>query len=330
MLTAYVCAQTRLQSVDPSTHMPAADIIWFDLESGTPEELAFVAKLTGLSLPAHEDLTEIENSARLSANGGVLTLSMPIVTRTPDGLHSSACGFVLAPDRLVTLRFAPSMVFDSFAEQNHETGENGSRSASVFAGLLETIVDRQADVLEKLRMELDELSHQVFHHRFGNPKDPGSLTRRNAERDLQAILVTLGRDYDIISFLRDGQLGVARIAAYVEGTAEWLPKPVVARLGSVQKDMTSLNEFSTHLTDKVQFLLDATLGLINIAQNGLIKVLTIVSIVGIPPTLIAGIYGMNFVNIPELHWRFGYAYAWVVMILSAIMPLAFFRAKRWL
>ena len=105
---------------------------------------------------------------------------------------------------------------------------------------------------------------------------------------------------------------------------------MIGRLKSVHKDVSSLNEFSTHLTDKVQFLLDATLGLINIAQNSLIKVLTIVSIVGIPPTLIAGIYGMNFKDIPELSWSFGYAYAWAVMILSAVLPLLWFRKKGWL
>jgi magnesium transporter len=142
--------------------------------------------------------------------------------------------------------------------------------------------------------------------------------------------VTLGRAYDTLSFLRDSQLGIARIAPYVTATAEWLPKSVNARLESLHKDITSLNEFSTHLTDKVQFLLDATLGLISIAQNSLIKVLTIVSIVGIPPTLIAGIYGMNFHDMPELSWRFGYPYAWAVMILSAVLPLVLFRMKGWL
>jgi magnesium transporter len=331
MLRAYICKNGRLAGVDPrSEAAEAGPAIWFDMEMPAPEDYAYVTRATGLALPSHEDLTEIENSARLSANGAVLTLSMPIVTRTPDGLQSSACGFVLAPDRLVTLRFAPSLLFDNFPAQPHETGEPGAHSAYIFVGIMESIVDRQADVLEKLRLELDELSHQVFHHRFGNKADPNSLQRRNAEADLQAILVTLGRDYDTISFLRDSQLGVARIAPYVEGTADWLPKSVAARLHSVQQDISSLNEFSTHLTDKVQFLLDATLGLINIAQNGLIKILTIVSIVGIPPTLIAGIYGMNFKDIPELSWTYGYPYAWVLMILSAVMPLLWFRLKGWL
>ena len=329
MLKAFKCVNGRMAAID--THTQAATANWFDLLHPSPEEYAFVTRETGLSLPSHADLTEIENSSRLSAEGQVLTLSLPIVTRTDDGLQSSVCGFVLAPDRMITLRFAPSLIFDCFPGQPHETGTPGEpHSAFIFAGLLEAIVDRQADVLEKLRAELDELSHQVFHHRFGGKKEESTMRRRNAEADLQAILVTLGRDYDTISFLRDSQLGVARIAPYAEAAAPWLPKSVSVRLESIHKDISSLNEFSTHLTDKVQFLLDATLGLINIAQNSLIKVLTIVSIVGIPPTLIAGIYGMNFVNIPELHWTYGYVYAWTVMLLSSVLPLAWFRKKGWL
>ncbi len=330
MLKAYECTNGKLVALaDPATDIH--DAVWFDLQNPTLEDYAIVARKTKRLLPSQGDLTEIENSARLSADGPVLTLSMPIVTRVGDALQSSACGFVLAPEQLISIRFAPSQIFENFAAQPHETGAKGEpRSAFIFAGLLEAIVDRQADILEQLRQELDQLSHKIFHHRFGAKNQESAMRRRNAEVELQAILVTLGRNYDIISFVRDSQLGVARIVPYATATADWLPKSVVGRLESVQKDTSSLNEFSTHLTDKVQFLLDATLGLINIAQNSLIKVLTIVSIVGIPPTLIAGIYGMNFKDIPELSWKYGYGYAWAFMILSAVLPLAWFRRKGWL
>jgi len=326
LLKAYSCDHTHFVL----TPHDAGNVVWYDLISPTDEERAAVERETGLALPSQADLDEIENSSRLSSDGPVLTMSMPIVTKTVEGLQSSVCGFVLAPDRLVTLRFSPSLAVDHFVETPHETGEQGgAASAFIFAGFLEAVVDRQADALERLRNELDGMSHQVFHHRFAKAEE-SSAKRRNQESDLQAILVTLGRAYDSISFLRDSQLGVARIAPYVQATADWLPKSVVTRLESVHKDISSLNEFSTHLTDKVQFLLDATLGLISISQNSLIKVLTIVSIVGIPPTLIAGIYGMNFKNMPELSWTYGYPYAWALMIATAILPLILFRIKGWL
>jgi magnesium transporter len=320
MLKAYACRNGRLQRLAPEV---AADALWFDLEKPDPEDYAFVTRVTGLVLPQYADLQEIESSSRLAAENEILTLSMPIVTRANGMMEANVCGFVISPRYLVTLRFALSVLFNQFSTS--APPENTPGSAHIFAGLLEGIVDRQADSLEKLREELDHLSHKVFHHRLGS-----RAPTRNTERELQAILVTLGRDYDAISYLRDSQLGVARIAPYAIAAAEWMQKPVRDRLKSVQKDVSSLNEFSTHLTDKVQFLLDSTLGLINIAQNSLIKVLTIVSIMGIPPTLIAGIYGMNFHNMPELSWKFGYEYAWAIMILSAVAPLVWFRKKGWI
>jgi magnesium transporter len=318
MLNIFAWDNGKLACLAPED---AARATWFDMENGTPEEVAFVTRHTGLALPGHADLTEIETSSRLAADGPVLTMSMPIVTRTNDGLQAGVCGFVLSPDTLVTLRFTSSIVFQQFASQPHAIAE--PVPAFIFVSLLEAIVDRQADALEALRAELDHLSHKIFHHRMAGKA-------RATELELQAIMITLGRSYDTISFLRDSQLGVARIAPYAATATDWFPKAARHRLESVQKDVSSLNEYSTHLTDKVQFLQDSTLGLINIAQNALIKVLTIVSIAGIPPTLIAGIYGMNFHDIPELNWTYGYPYAWALMIFSAVAPLIWFRKKGWL
>ena len=318
MLKIFAWDNGKLACLEPEQ---AANAAWFDMENGTPEEVAFVTRHTGLPLPGHADLTEIETSSRLATDGPVLTMSMPIVTRNSDGLQAGVCGFVLSPDALVTLRFTPSAVFQQFPSQPHAIAE--PVPAFIFVSLLEAIVDRQADALEALRTELDHLSHKIFHHRMAGKA-------RATELELQAIMITLGRSYDTISFLRDSQLGVARIAPYAATATSWFPKAARHRLESVQKDVSSLNEYSTHLTDKVQFLQDSTLGLINIAQNALIKVLTIVSIAGIPPTLIAGIYGMNFHDIPELNWTYGYGYAWALMIFSAVAPLLWFRKKGWL
>jgi magnesium transporter len=339
MLKAYTCGDRRLLEIDiHAAPRQVPNTVWFDLLNPTPEELAYVVRETGLSLPEESDIVEIENSSRLSSEGEVITVTMPIVTRPPEGLRSSSCAFVLAPGRLVTIRFAQSLVFDKFPEQPHDVGADGvtcsngetPHGAFLFVGLLEAIVDKQADALEAIRTELDTLSRKVFRR---EPQARGGRkgTRApNEEAILQANLVTLGIAHDEISILRDSQLGIDRIAPYLWGTADWLPAQVIQRLKSVHADVHSLNDFNTHLTDKVQFLLDATLGLINIAQSSLMKVFTIVSLVGIPPTLIAGIYGMNFKIIPELSWTYGYLYAWVLMIMSAVLPLLWFRAKSWI
>jgi len=331
MLRAYKCGDGRLVEIDVKTHAAdAPHAVWFDLLLPMPEEFAFVVRETSLSLPEESDIVEIETSSRLSVDGDVLTVTMPIVTRTPNGLRASACGFVLAPNRLVTIRFATGPVFDNFPTQPHEVGKSDSAHAAfIFVGLLESIVDKHADALENLRSELDALSHRVFHNGHGKVVSKGGR-KPNEEMELRALLTTLGQAYDTLSFLRDSQLGIGRIAPYVSTSAAWLPKPVDKRLKTLYTDITSLNEFSTHLSDKVQFLLDATLGLINIAQSTLMKVFTVVAVIGIPPTLMAGVYGMNFTNMPELHWEYGYAYGWAVIILSGLMPLLWFRRRGWL
>lgn len=331
MIRAYRCADNRLVAAEISAIPPGAPgFAWFDLISPSPAEFAFVTRETGLSLPEQADIVEIENSSRLSTDGDVITVTMPLATRAHDRVESSSCAFVLSPDRLVTIRFVDSLVFDKFPGQPHDTGTpHDARAAYLMVGLLEAMVDRQADVLEELRAELDAFSHKVFRR-----ERPGRLQNGkrapSEEMALRAMLITLGVVHEAISFLRDSQLGVARIAPYLTTAAPWLPKAVEKRLTTLTTDINSLNEFSVHLSDKVQFLLDATLGLINIAQSTLMKVFTIVSVIGIPPTLIAGIYGMNFHNIPELSWSYGYEYAWVVMILSAVLPLAWFRYKNWI
>ena len=330
LLKVYRCGDKRLEEIDVhAAGKSVPNAVWFDLINPQPEDFAYVVRETGLALPEKEDIVEIESSSRLMVDGDVLTMSMPIVARDAEGVHGGSAAFVLAPDRLVTIRFAPSVVFDQFPGRPHETGEaDTAQSAFIFVGLLEAIVDRQADALETLRTELDALSHRVF-RRNGGAMEKGRR-KPNEEAELGGMLSTIGVAYDSISWLRESQLGIDRIAPYVWTTATWLPDKTKKRMKTLHADVHSLNEFSTHLTDKVQFLLDATLGLINIAQSTLMKVFTIVSVVGIPPTLIAGIYGMNFHDIPELSWTYGYAYAWAFMILSAVVPLLWFRAKSWI
>jgi magnesium transporter len=113
-------------------------------------------------------------------------------------------------------------------------------------------------------------------------------------------------------------------------TAEWLPKALAPRLVTLRQDIASVSDFDTHLNDKLQFMLDATLGFINIAQNNVMKVMAIASVVGIPPVLIAGVYGMNFKNIPEYDWAYGYVWGWGLIVLTTIIPLAVFRWRKWI
>ena len=333
MIHAYSCQDGRLTKIEPETARTRLDdAVWVDLEHPSSEEIAFIEQQTGLDIPVEADLAEIESSSRLSAEPGpegqVLTLSMPLVRRRPDAREAAVLGVVLAPSRLVTVRFAPSLAFQAFLAKPHDPAK--PRSADILIGLLEAIVDRQADALEEMRAELNRLSDRIFHVQLDPKGRRAGAKRREQESELREMVTTLGRLYDSLSMVRDSQLGIGRAVPYVTAVANWMPKPMTARLKVIARDVASLNEFITHLSDKVQFVLDATLGLINIAQNDLMKVLTIVSVIGIPPTVIVGIYGMNFVNMPELHWHFGYYYALSLLAVTAVVPLAWFRRKGWL
>jgi magnesium transporter len=325
MLNVFTCEDGRPKRLsDPHDQAALRDAVWIDLLSPSAEETARVADATGLTVPTEADVSEIESSSRLASRNGALYLSLPLVSLADDP-RSVAAGFVLSPDRLLTIRFAPSRVFDSFAE-HLPRGETESRhGAHILVGLLEAIVDRQADALEQVRADLDTISHRIF--RMGVEEASG---RKKEDALLRRTLGTLGQIGDLISHVRETQVGAARIVPYVEATAaDWLPKELAPRLATLRGDIASVSDFDTHLNDKLQFLLDATLGFINIGQNSVMKVLTVVSIVGIPPTLIAGIYGMNFKNMPEYDWAWGYPYGLAVIVASAILPLLVLRWKGW-
>ncbi len=305
-----------------------ARAVWIDLESATEAECAQVARATGLRVPDRAEIAEIESSSRLATQNGVLFLSTPMVSRGADGQVSIApVGFVLAKDRLLTIRFAPSAVFDRFADAwrcDHVT--DTARGVQPFLGLLEALVDRLADVLEQMGTETDALSVALF---SGAGTSRASSRRRDAF--LQATLADIGVRGARISQLRDGLLGIGRIVGYVSETAaDWLVQEDARRLSTLAHDVASLNDYDAQLTSKVHFLLDATLGFINIEQNNTIKVLTVVSIVGIPPTFVASLYGMNFHNMPELSWTYGYQYGLAMIALSIAIPLLVFWRRGWL
>jgi magnesium transporter len=191
--------------------------------------------------------------------------------------------------------------------------------------LMEALVDRGADVLERLGSELDKISRSVFR---GDPNKLNHAVR--STKTLRRTLSAIGTIGNRSSQARDVFLGIGRIVPFVSGLRhEWIIPEFEGRLGAVSKDIASLNDYEAHLSSKVQFLLDAVLGFITIEQNDLFKILTIVSVVGIPPTLMAGIYGMNFKFMPELSWPWGYPFGLAIIALSALIPLIWFKWRGW-
>ena len=327
MINAFACDGGHLRRLSETG---AADALgsaaWIDMVSAEPAEIKRVQEATGLRIPTEADVSEIENSSRLAVRDGVLYLSLQLVSKENGGARGVSAGLVLSADRLITVRFAPNTIFDNFAAHAMSGEGRQETSAHILVGLLEAIVDRQADALEVVRNDLDDLSHTVF--AMGTGKAGG---RKQEDAMLRQTLGELGRISDLISHVRDTQTGAARIVPFV-GTmaAAWLPKDLRPRLKTLRQDIASIQDFETHLTNKQQFLLDETLGFISIAQNNVMKVMAVASVVGIPPVLIAGIYGMNFKNMPELEWTYGYAWGWGLIILTTVIPLVVFRVKKWI
>ena len=306
------------------------DAVWIDLLRPGADEIAFVQRTTGLDVPSIEDLSEIESSSRLRNENGALYLSMPLTYRAlSDEPESTPLGLVLTRERLITVRFQDLQSFTHFTGHDLASEADPLTSGAVFAGLMDAIADRLADVLESIAAELDALSHRLFRSPATEPTGRRPPARESA--DLRLILRRVGHSGDLASKIRDSLLGIGRIAPYVAGlAADWLPPEVKPRLDTLRQDVLSLSDYDAHLVNKVQLLLDATLGLINIEQNNIIKVLTIVSVVGIPPTLVASMYGMNFKDMPELDWAWGYPYGLTMIVLSAILPLLWFKLRGWI
>ena len=304
-----------------------ADTVWFDLFDPTPEEVeSRVSKEIGAPLPDRSSLEEIETSSRLRATAEILTLSMPTSIRDENGVgaagarrlrHNAAC-------HLATIRYTHLPSFDD-AARACRAGDAENSSLDAFAGLAEEMVDRLADTLEQVSGKLGGLSEHAFRD---------AAPDRQADRakgGLRDRMRQVGRLGDQTSNIRDALLGLGRIVNFVtQRTTGWSRGAADGtRFASLHDDIASLNDYANQLSEKVQFLLDAMVGMIGIAQNEVFKILTIVSIMGIPPTLIASIYGMNFKIIPELQWRYGYPYALTLIVLSALLPLAWFKWRRW-
>jgi magnesium transporter len=300
---------------------------WIDMVSPSPEEIEAVRAATGLTAPTREALSEIENSSRLRAAPEGLYLSSPLLSGAETATaHLTPVGFILTPERLVTVRFDRLVTFDNVAAELAKTVGAPQSGPAVFANLIEAVVDRAADLLEFAGAEIERLSHRAFKAEHPNKTDGKDAS--NVE--LRATLRRIGQIGGRLSHIRGVLLGIGRICPFAtELGSVHLGPDLVHRLSAARQDVISLDDYEAHLANKLQFLLDAVLGLISAEQNDLFKILTIVSVVGVPPTLAASIWGMNFKHMPELDWPLGYPIALLVIVISTILPVVWFKWKRW-
>lgn len=339
MMCTYGLVGGRLQRL---ATFQAADVLWIDLFDPTREEEKGVEALLGLSVPTRQEMSEIEDSARLYQEGGALVMTAVVINGVAEGRPGRApVTFVLTPTHLVSVRYADPVPFRTFETRCQRRPEAHTTSDRIFVSLLESIVERAADVLEMVQADLNQVSLRLFFppgSQIMEPADGASppkakpgVRRRVDGADLQATLERLGRKNLMISILRESLLSLTRVVPYVRvGADKWVGKAVPAQLKQIDRDLRSLTAYEGQLSSEIVYLHDATLGLINLDQNRVIKVFSIAAVLFLPPTLVGTVYGMNFEAMPELKWAFGYPMALLLMVLSAVGPYWWFKRRGWL
>lgn len=329
MLRIYKSQNSHLVLVDRSAGFTAEETVaWFDLFNPSADETRLVEGHLGIEIPTRDEMQEIELSDRLYQEDGAEFMTITSTAKL-DSDHPAKVPvtFILKGTTLVTVRHADPKPFQLYANRiqkpNGATCETGEL---VMLGLLETMIDRIADALERAGNEVDAISREVFR------KSHASATKKT--RDLQSLIEQIGQKGDLLTTIRESLVSIGRLVAYhvaVEGSSpRKAAKESRQRTKLIQRDATSLGDHALFLSNKINFLLDATLGLINLEQNQIIKIFSVAAVVFLPPTLVASIYGMNFEAMPELAWHLGYPYALGMMVLSALLPYLYFKRRGWL
>ncbi|MDE1991580.1 MAG: magnesium transporter CorA family protein [Rhizobiaceae bacterium] len=325
MITAYCSDCQTLEQPDVSVlaQLPE-NVVWVDLVEPTREEEENIERLLGLDLPTREDMKGIEPSSRLYVEDGSVFLTASLLSRADTNLPMlTDVAFILTGHRLVTIRYARPKSFALFIGALQRIPESRRTGVALLAKLLETIVDRTAEILEQTGSSIDILSVHVFGDRVKKIRRPSNY--------LEEKLKDIAGYHRTVSKVSDSLNSLFRLLTFLHTIPDVQRDREAKELcRNVARDVQSLSEHASFVAGNITFLLDASLGLINIEQNAIIKIFSIASVVFLPPTLIASVYGMNFEFIPELHFAYGYPASLLLMVTSAVLPFFFFRWKGWL
>lgn len=330
MIRVYGLASGAVVELPLAPGLPLPEgAVWIDLLHPDDEERAHVAAVAGIDPPTREEMKEIEVSSRLYAEGPATYMTAPVITRADArDPERGPVTFILTPSLLVTVRFVEPKSIDTFAARIRRQPDLLAGPDDAMLNLLDAIIDRAADVLELIGARLDALGRRVF---VVEPTGSGRRGGAAGPAALMEVMHGIGHAGDLTHKTRDSLAGLDRLLAYLAAVhSARLGKEQKALLKTLARDLRSISEHAASLANQTGFLLNATLGVISIEQNAIIKIFSVAAVVFLPPTLIASIYGMNFEVMPELDWPFGYPLALLTMVVSAVIPLAYFRRKGWL
>jgi len=304
-------------TITPAGLQIGPDVMWIDLINPTREEDAAVEKALGVSVPTREEMQELEASSRVYRENGATYLTADIITRGDEEIPGvEPVTFVLTAGPLVTIRYVEPKPFTLLLEKLEREPGLCVSGPDLFLHLMESVVDRASDILSRTVSRVEAIATHVF----SGGKTVG----------FEKLLGKLGRAQIANARIEQSLAGLSRVFAFVAIDERIDSGEARAHLRSLSRDVESLTAHNQSVAASINFQLSAALGLINIEQSSIIKIFSVAAVAFLPPTLIASIYGMNFDHMPELHWMAGYPLAIAAMVISALLPLLWFKHKGWL
>lgn len=322
MITVFHLERSRIAQTTLEGAIDAlpADTLWVDLYCPTREDERAVEKLMAIEVPTRDEMQEIETSSRLYIEDNALVMTMSVLNKpTSDEPEAASITFILVGKRLLTVRYVDPVPFNQYIQRIKRQPSLAPSGDQALLGLLEQISDNLADILESATSDLEGLSRSIF----------GTKSQTTDATNFKDAINRIGHIGDLATKAKGSLLNLTRLLLFLAAQSD-VSKDAKDRMKSLMQDANSIDEHARFLSAKVSFLLDATMGLINLEQNNIIKMFSVAAVVFLPPTLIASIYGMNFHRLPELDWAYGYPFALLLMLLSAAVPLWFFWRKKWL
>jgi len=319
MLNAFELNNGRLRQIPIENRgdLAATKPIWVDLIAPSELERQWVEEIFGLVLPETDDLTDLEESARFYIeDNGEVHLHSDFLLDKEDESRNVPVAFIIHQNILFSVRGEELPVFRLQRLRARIQPGYVSEGRDVLLDLYGADVEYSADALEDVYAELEEVGRKVL-----SP---------NVTDDVAAvILADIAKEEDLNGRIRRNVLDTRRALSFLMRGRILAPdQHEDAR--QILRDIESIDGHTAFIFNKINFLMDATVGFININQNKIIKIFSVASVALLPPTLIASIYGMNYDFMPELHWEYGYPFAIGVMIVSVALPLWYFRKKGWL
>jgi len=324
MLSVYVPSGNSLERrpVENGTIPPNA--VWIDIVRPSKAEDELVEKFVGIAVPTREEMQEIEVSSRLYVENAARYMTATLMCQSDTPVpKTTPVTFILTAHRLLTVRYEDPKPFTIVENKVARICPPNITGEGLLMDLLDAVIDRAADILERISADIDGISRDIF-------EPEADQTGRS--RSYTLILKTIGQKGDLTSKVRESLVSMNRLLLFLANEAEGLrwAKDTRLQLQSMQRDVASLSDHVSYLASKIIFLLDATLGMVSLEQNDIIKIFSVAAVVLLPPSLVASIYGMNFRHMPELEWYYGYPLALVLILLAAVLPYYFFKWRKWL